>query len=50
VYATPLKTPTATIGALNLFSREPMHLQTTDLKIARALAEVGPVAICTAKP
>jgi transcriptional regulator with GAF, ATPase, and Fis domain len=45
VHATPLNTPTATIGALNLFSRHTLHLEPTDLKIAHALAEVGSVAI-----
>jgi hypothetical protein len=45
VYATPLYTPTATIGALNLFSKHVLRLGPTDLKIAQVLADVGSVAV-----
>jgi transcriptional regulator with GAF, ATPase, and Fis domain len=45
VHATPLNTPTATIGALNIFSKQVLRLEPTDLKIAQALAELGTVAV-----
>jgi GAF domain-containing protein len=45
VHAVPLRFREQTLGAMNLFSRQPGRLGTTDHMIAQALAEVATMAI-----
>lgn len=45
VHAFPMRLRTQVIGALNLFAEEPLPLESTDVKIVQAMADVATIAI-----